>query len=263
MMTNSKWLMPLKQVTDAAFRVVCFPHAGGGALAFSRLAKLMPDWIEVLAMVAPGREMRIREPFASGVAEIACATANRLKELPELPQAFFGHSMGAILAFECAQLLRDDRTRAARHLFLSGRRAYGPIPVESMIAHLPAREFVREISIRYGGIPRQVLEDQSLLDVFLPVIQADMMALERHPFTPQPPLELSITLFGGSDDPQCTDEAWAGWGRCATGKVKHIRFPGDHFYLHAQAQGLSEALVNDILPFVTGEGVSVERFSTL
>lgn len=245
-MTGSKWLASISKAPDATFRLVCFPHAGGGALPFYRLAKLMPDWLQIVAVVPPGRESRFREPFASGIPEIASATASALRELPPLPQAFFGHSMGAVVAFECAHLLRAEESRRPRHLFLSGRRAYGPVPFESMLAHLPRQDFIREISIRYGGIPRQVLEDEDMLNLFLPIIQSDIAALERHTFPPRPPLDLPMTLLGGQDDPQCADAEWAGWSNCFTGAVTRIRFPGDHFYMLAQSESLAHALLAGI-----------------
>lgn len=245
-MSDSKWLASISKAPHATFRLVCFPHAGGGALPFYRLAKLMPGWVEVLAVVPPGRESRFREPFASGIPEIASATASALRELPPLPHAFYGHSMGAIVAFECAHLLHGDEIHRARHLFLSGRRAYGPVPFESMLAHLPRQDFIREISIRYGGIPRQVLEDEDMLNLFLPIIRSDIAALERHTFPPRPPLDLPMTLLGGQDDPQCSEAEWAGWSSCFTGEVRQIRFPGDHFYMLAQSESLAGALLAGI-----------------
>jgi len=245
-MTTSKWLTRFSRAPDAQFRLVLFPHAGGGAAAYFKLAKLMPDWVEVVAVVPPGREARIREPFAEDIVDMAAGAVTALAEIPARPQAFFGHSMGAIIAYESAQLLREQDIRKPRHLFLSGRRANGPVYGELPLSNLPPGEFVHAISTRYGGIPRQILDDQELLGLFLPVIRADIRAIERYSSTQREPLDISMTLIGGSSDPQCTDQAWEGWGHCTTGEVEYLRFPGDHFFLHNQVAALAQALLDRI-----------------
>lgn len=245
-MTTSKWLTRFSKSPDAKFRLVCFPHAGGGAAAYYKLAKLMPDWLEVVAVVPPGREARIREAFAEGIPDMARGTVAALAELPPRPQVFFGHSMGAIIAFEAAHMLTHDHARMPRHLFLSGRRAHGAASRESPLSDLPADHFITELSARYGGIPRQILDDKELLGLFLPVIRADIRAIERYPYVARPPLGISVTLIGGEDDPQCSNEAWEGWKRSVSGDVEFLRFPGDHFYLMSQTAPLATALLDRI-----------------
>ena len=197
-------------------------------------------------MVPPGREARIREPFAEDIVDMASGAVTALADLPARPQAFFGHSMGAIIAYESAQLLREQGSRKPRHLFLSGRRANGPVHGEMPLSNLPAGEFVNAISARYGGIPQQILNDQELLGLFLPVIRADIRAIERYSSAQREPLDISMTLIGGSSDPQCTDQAWEGWGQCTSGEVEYLRFPGDHFFLHSQSAALAQALLDRI-----------------
>lgn len=246
-MTMSKWLTHFSKSEEATFRLVCFPHAGGGAAAYYRLAKLMPNWLEVVAVVPPGREARIREAFADGIQDMARGAVEALTGLPPRPQVFFGHSMGAMIAFEAGHMLSDDSTLMPRRLFLSGRRAHGPLPWESPISELPPDKFVAQLSARYGGIPQQIINDSELLNLFLPVIRADIRAIERHPYIDRPPLGVSATLIGGHDDPQCTNDAWDGWKAFFSGDIEYLRFPGDHFYLVEQAGPLAAALLARIL----------------
>lgn len=245
-MTTNKWLTRFSKAPDARFRLVLFPHAGGGAAAYYKLAKLMPSWIEVAAVVPPGREARIREPFAEDISEMASGAVSALAELPVRPQAFFGHSMGAIIAFEAAHLLADSDDRMPRHLFLSGRRAHGPVFGETPLSGLPNADFVNAISTRYGGIPEQIMNDRELLDLFLPVIRADIRAIERYSSPQREPLDVSMTLIGGTNDSQCTDQAWEGWSHCTSSEVEYLRFPGDHFFLHNQSAALAQALLDRI-----------------
>jgi surfactin synthase thioesterase subunit len=242
-MITSKWLTRFSKAPDAACRLVLFPHAGGGAAGCYKLAKLMPDWLEVVAVVPPGREARMREQFVEQISDMAQGAINALAELPDRPQVFFGHSMGAMIAFEAAHMLAGAKLIAPRHLFLSGRRAPGPVHGETPLSRLPAEAFVDAIASRYGGIPRQIMDDKELLDLFLPVIRADIATIERYSCPTRPPLDVTMTLIGGTADPQCTGEAWAGWGSTTTKHVEHLRFAGDHFYLQSQLGPLAEALI--------------------
>lgn len=246
-MDNNKALIRFSKSKDVSCRLVLFPHAGGGAAAYFKLAKCMPDWLEVVAVVPPGREARIREPFAETISDMARGAVDALAQLPARPQAFFGHSMGAMLAFETAHMLAEgEQNRMPRHLFLSGRRAHGSSSGETPLSHLPSRDFVQAISNRYGGIPQQVLADRELLDLFLPVIRADIAAIERYVCPPREPLDVSLTLVGGISDPQCTDQAWEGWKQCSVKEVEYLRFAGDHFFLHSRTEELAIALAQRI-----------------
>lgn len=245
-MNISKWLTRFSKAPDAACRLVLFPHAGGGAAGYYRLAKLMPEWLEVVAVVPPGREARMREPFLEQISDMAQGAIDALADLPDRPQVFFGHSMGAIIAFEATHMLAGGKKGAPRHLFLSGRRAPGPVQGETPLSGLPAEGFVDAISSRYGGIPRQVMDDKELLNLFLPVIRADIAAIERYACPARPPLNVTITLIGGMADPQCSDAAWAGWRNTTTREVEHLRFAGDHFFLQNMSGPLAEALASRI-----------------
>ncbi len=179
----------------------------------------------------PGRESRLREPALTSLLAMAEGAAAAIAALPPLPFLFFGHSMGALLAFETARRLRREGLPLPRRLFLSGRQAPDAAAREAPISGLADEAFLAELARRYQGIPAAILADRDLLRLLLPVMRADVAAVEAYRDTPQPPLEVPVTLMGGAADPQCEDAAWAGWQALVAGPVEALRFPGGHFYL--------------------------------
>jgi surfactin synthase thioesterase subunit len=243
---DAAWCVRFKNQAPSTVRLICFPHAGGGAAAFHPLARLMPPHVEVLAIVPPGREARLREPPLTSIVAMAEGAASAIAAQPALPCTFFGHSMGAIVAFEVARLLQRRCLTLPRRLLISGRRAPYQTMDEQPLSQLDDVTLVAEISRRYEGIPAIVLADTDLLRMFLPILRADMCAVESYVDIPQPPLQVPLTLMGGMTDPQCTDAAWAGWKSLVTDPVEKMRFPGGHFYLVQERTATAAAIARQL-----------------
>jgi surfactin synthase thioesterase subunit len=168
----------------------------------------------------------------------------------DLPFALFGHSMGAVLAFEVAHALAAGRYPIPQHLILSARRP-PHIPRDSPDLHsLSDEAFVAEISRRYGGIPAELLHDRKTLALLLPALRADVKALETFWPPSRDPLGCPISAFGGADDrltPRSHLEAW----RSQTAGPFRLRvFPGDHFYIDSHRSELLGDLSITLAPLV-------------
>src|SRR5947207_2161455 len=118
----SKWFRVYRPVSWPRLRLVCFPHAGAGATAYRSWPDLLPPDVELLSVCYPGRQDRFAEPFAPSVDALAAGVADALVPLTGGPFALFGHSMGAMVAYEVAVRLEQAHGIVPRHLFLSGRR---------------------------------------------------------------------------------------------------------------------------------------------
>jgi pyochelin biosynthesis protein PchC len=94
------WLRCYRPVDDPAIRLVCFPHAGGAASAFLPFTRRLDADVEVLAVQYPGRQDRRGEPFVDSVNGLVDGLLPALLTRADRPLAFFGHSMGATVAFE-------------------------------------------------------------------------------------------------------------------------------------------------------------------
>lgn len=222
----------------AAVRLICFPYAGGGASAFQPWARLLPPAVELCALQPPGRETRRREPPFHTFAEAVESLAEAVHPLLDKPCAFFGHSLGALLAFETARCLRRAGQPQPGHLLLSSRRPpHLPEPL-APLAELPEGEFVAAVQERYGGIPEVILQEPELMALFLPPLRADFAVLESYTYAAEPPLAAAITVYGGSDDPVVPATVLGQWRQHTTGPFAQVHFAGGHFYLQTQRAAL-------------------------
>lgn len=228
---GDEWFVRPRQNPDASVRLFCFPHAGGAASAYYTWGAALPE-VEVVAVQLPGREGRMSEPLIVDSSVLISRLADALEPKLDRPYVFFGHSMGSLLAYEVArELLRRGR-RMPAHLYVSGRRS-PLIPVtEPQMHRLPDRELAAELSRRFEGMPAAIADDPELLALFIPFIRADMTLLESHVFHPQPVLDIPMTAFGGTSDPQTTPDQLAAWQALSSTPIAVRNFPGGHFYLH-------------------------------
>lgn len=242
---GSPWFSIPSPNPAARLRLVCFPYAGAGASAYfawSRALRGRP--IEVRAVQPPGRENRLSEAPFTELQPLVDALASACTALADRPFAFFGHSMGSLIAFEVTRALRDRAAPMPVHLFVSGANAPDVPRTREPLHPLPgADEFVAAVASRYGGLPKAVLDNRELLEVILPVLRADMRITESYVHTPAAPLPVGIAAYTGAEDPMVTPESLMGWRAQSTGGFASRVFPGDHFFLAEQR----DALIADVM----------------
>jgi medium-chain acyl-[acyl-carrier-protein] hydrolase len=231
----------------AALRLICFPYAGGGASAYHPWAKLLPSTVEVCALQLPGRETRRREMPYTKFDEAINGLIQALEPLLDKPFAFFGHSLGALLAFETARRLRQAGQPQPYHLLLSSRQPPQLPEPFPPIASLPETEFVAEVQRRYDGIPQVILQEPELMALFLPILRADFAVLESHSYCEEPPLAAAITVYGGSHDPLVTAAALNQWRQHTTEAFVQEQFAGGHFYVQVQRAALVASITRRLL----------------
>ena len=151
----------------------CIPHAGGGASAYRNWASALAPRIGVKVLELPGREGRFREAVLTELDAVLNDLFRTVAADTTRPFAFFGHSMGALLAFELSQSLRNQTGREPVHLFVSACRAPHLSQVAEPCSTLPQQEFIDSVARLYGGIPDAVLADRSFMAAILPAIRAD------------------------------------------------------------------------------------------
>jgi len=247
------WLVRARPRSRARLRLFCVPHAGVGPSAYRQWSDSLPADIEVALVHLPGRESRLREAPYTQIEPLVTATATALRPYLDIPYAVFGHSMGALVAFELARRFEEDGQGAPRYLFVSGRRAPQMPPRRSPIAHLPDDQFVREIRNRYNGIPDEVLRHPDLLALLLPGLRADLTLVEDYVHRSGSPLPCPIVALGGLEDAEATEAELVGWRQQTTAALSVRMFPGGHFYLQAAHEELMR-IVTDAL--MVSDGVS-------
>ena len=211
-------------------RLFCFAHAGGGTALFHPWrAALAPD-LDVCPVILPGRESRLREPPARRVGQVVAPIVQALTPLADRPYAFFGHSMGAVLAFEVASRFAATHQRAPSALIVSGRRAPHLPARRAGYAQLPDAAFLQAVA-GLNGIPDAVLGQRELLDLLLPVLRADFELVESYRPLGAAALSVPITALIADRDPEVDRDEAREWARWTRGGFTLREFEGDHFYL--------------------------------
>ncbi|MDH6626470.1 surfactin synthase thioesterase subunit [Streptomyces sp. LBL] len=236
----SVWFRTFVPHSTARLRLFCFPHAGGGASAFRELAALAPPEIEVTAVQYPGRQDRFGEPPLTEMSAMVGDIAGAMETWLDRPVAFFGHSMGATVAFETARLLRRRYPAAVTRLFASARKAPQVDLRDRMV--FPDDTTVMEYVRGLGGIGAALLEDADLRELTLPTLRGDFALLAGYRFVPGAPLTCPLTVINGADDAAFTERDALLWARHTAAGTETHTFPGGHFYLESQPRRLMEFL---------------------
>ena len=197
-------------------------------------------------MQLPGHENRYREAPFTRMADALAALLPILDGRGELPFAFFGHSLGALIAFELARLLRRRGHAEPVHLFVSARRAPQIPEPWSRISHLPTAEFLDAVRIRYDGIPEAILRAPDLLAITLPAMKADFEIIENYFYQNEDSFDYPISAFGGSWDSTVAPSELEAWRAQTRGRFRLRLFSGDHFFLHRCRAELIEAISGEL-----------------
>lgn len=235
---TTAWLRISQPNPNARLRLFCLPYAGGAASIYRTWHQHLPTDVEVCAVQLPGRENRLEErPFTHLRKLVRTLIPNLLPYLDK-PFALFGHSMGALIAYELAQQLQMHGCTPT-HLLVSGRRAPMLPEPEPLLHTLPSDEaFLRELQRRYHNIPAVMFVDAELQSLFAPLLRADLMLVETYQDAPRPALPCPLVALGGADDPRTRLAELQAWRALTQADFALHHFPGGHFYLNEQVQPL-------------------------
>jgi surfactin synthase thioesterase subunit len=225
---RGSWLRRFGPAVDADTRLICFPHAGGAATFYFPLFEAMRPHTEVRAVQYPGRQERRREPAIDDVRVLADRIAEMLQPLPPGPFAFFGHSMGAIVAFEVAARLERAGCRTPVRLFASGSQPPS-YPRDSQVRLLSDEALLARL-VRLEGLDPSLADDEEMVRMILPAIRTDYHAIENYPPS-RARLSCPITAFVGDSDPMVAVGDVAAWSAHTTAAFDTYTFGGGHFYL--------------------------------
>ncbi len=250
---GSPWLIcPPPGFGTRRLRLYCFPYSGGNAASFVPWQREIDPAIELCAIQLPGRGARFREPpctsFSGLIDTLAEILVQKQAETPPLPFAFYGHSLGALVAFELARHCCSKGLGQVlpQHLIVSGCNA-PPLREKSKRLHeLPDEELIDRLR-DYNGTPAEILENRELMRLLLPAIRADFALGADYHFQEASPLPIPITALSGRRDAHVQPDGIRRWSALtALGYHEHW-FEGDHFFINEERPSVLECLALTLL----------------
>ncbi|MGO4548521.1 thioesterase II family protein [Paenibacillus sp. 2TAB23] len=227
------------------FKLFCLPYAGGSAMNYSSWRIRMPPWVEVIPIEMAGRGIRLADPFyksltGDGTDDLVRQIA---EHLDETPFAIFGHSMGALFAYEASLRIFSVTNRSPAHVFLSGCKA--PHLRDNKNVHLmPDKEFQEHI-LQLGGTSPDIFENKDLSMMFLPILRADYRLVETYESAMREKLDCDITVLYGAQDRYSRHEAEE-WKHYTKRKCHVNEFQGNHFFIHTDVGQVVELICHQI-----------------
>lgn len=246
---TGRWIRCFRPSPDSAARLVCFPHAGGSATSYLPLSRQLAPRVETWALQYPGRQERRKEPLRTSVDVLADEIFDVLApqlEPRSAPYAFFGHSMGAIVAFEVALRFARAGLDGPVRLFASARRAPS-VPNPGSVRLRDDAGLLAEME-RLGGTAPGVLDDAGLRAMVLPVVRADYQAIETYRCAPGAAVGCPVTVLCGDRDPALAVGEAAAWREHTRGGCDVAVYPGGHFYLDGQVAAVARDLTAAVCP---------------
>lgn len=230
---TNRWFVPEADPV-APVRLFLFPHAGSGGLIYRSWPALLPDDIAYQVVQLPGRELRRGEPsFREIEPLIEALYAALADELDERPYAFFGHCLGAQLAYRVTVALERDGLRGPVLLGASGWTPVGFSMTTLEQARMPEPELIGWMK-NLGSFPADTYDDPELLAMIIPALRADIEVSATY-VDDRAPVGCPIVTYCGRTDPLMPAEAMSAWVQRAPRVLGTSTFPGGHFYIdHAE-----------------------------
>lgn len=245
----SNWLVVPRPQRQAAVRLICLPH--GGTAPFRPWADRLPPEIEVGIVQLPGREARLREPALERMDELVAQAAEALLPVLSSPFTLFGHSIGALLAYELGVALEAAGLPPAALIVAgqncppagtSGSSAVGDLPRAEELTDEMLLAQLREL----GGTPDEVLDDPELIALLLPTFRADAELLRSYRPSEDGPIGCQVVAYGGLEDPLADRAGLQRWEERTAAGCRLRMFPGEHFFIETAQDLVLEALSTDV-----------------
>lgn len=219
-------------MTKLPVTLYCLPFAGGNSLSYRGLNAHLSEFIKLKALELPGRNNKIKQPLINQIDELVDILFKELKPELETNQnyGFFGHSMGALLAYLLTQRIETKGYNAPKHLFCSGRRAPSVKNNKTPRYLLSKKDFFEYLD-ELGGIPNEVRQNEELMAFFEPIMRADFEVVDSYQYSKVSLLKTSITVLYGQQDNETPIDFILPWQQESAKKVDIKAYEGGHFFI--------------------------------
>lgn len=238
---------PCSPAVPILARLLIFPHAGGGPSAYFPFARILAQsGIETLIVAYPGREARFRSASAPDMEALLIDIESNLGEiLAESPCSYYGHSMGAMVAFELSRRRRRQARTQPEHLFLTGRQAPAVCGGDMVTDGLSNADFIQAVARRYHSIPEEILSSPETMQLILPSLRSDFHLVVNHRFGQESPLHIPTTLLNGTNDAAISPAGVDAWTQ-ELPVVQNLWLDGDHFFLNRNLVVVADIVAQEL-----------------
>lgn len=193
--------------------------------------RLLAEHVELIPIELPGRGIRYNEPCYPSFQEAANDLYNKVaNQISDAPFAFFGHSMGALLAYELSCMLKDRRMREPMTLFISGRWPPHIYRKDYLDPNLSDEELKIEL-IELGGTSPESFENKQFEEMLISLVRADFQMLSKYVYRYKTPLDTALNVMTGNSDHKVNQRDLLEWRNHTNGSFSIHKFNGGHFYI--------------------------------
>lgn len=253
---ETPWLVCPRPRPEATWRLIGFPYGGGGPQAFRGWPDALPDSVELVAVNLPGRGSRLADPLVSDMDTLVSHLVEALTGAYDKPFAFFGHSVGSLVAYETARRLQELRLPMPLRVFASAHVAPAHSVPDELMHDLPTDELI-DVIRRLGLVPAEALENTELLDLIVPPLRADFAISETYAVGDVAPLSSPITALGGTADDLVSPADLDAWADYTDGGFDSVTFEGDHFYTVERLDDVIETITSQVTRDIAGLPLSI------
>src|SRR5262249_46014658 len=244
---RSPWFSVYRAAPSTRYRLFCFPYAGAAGVIYSKWARLLPSGVEVCAIELPGRSSRIREPPISRLAPLVSALADSMSPMLGSPFGFYGHSFGALIAFEVARELRRRKLNRPNFLICGAFKAPHVAGDRPHFHHLPDDELLAAAARHYGvTIDQWVLEVDEMRQIIVAAMRADLAAAETYLYYEERPFEFPISIVAGRSDSSVSEASLREWARHTEATCDLTYLEGGHLFLNHRVADLLKVVSSAI-----------------
>jgi len=256
---SNPWISHRQKISPPSLRLFCFPYGGAGASIYTKWqARLSNDTIDVCPIQYPGREERINEKSFSDIDALVLALCENLQNTLDIPYIFFGHSMGALIAFELTRLLRMRKLPLPKCLIISAfPDPSSPIKkINELVKELHTEDVsldkitinkMMNIFQKNGLLPTNLkfIDNMEINKILLPIFMSDINIVKNYKYKEQLPLDIPIKFFMGKQDPWIQYEDYLGWCTQTTKTCELYEFNSEHLFIQ------DEKISNELFSVIT------------
>lgn len=239
-------LSVVKNSLEPSYRIICFPHGGGSVQSFRNWTDYLPDDVELICLDLPGRGKRSAEAAIRSMDVLVPMVIEALQAYSDRPFVFFGHSAGALVAYEIARSLEKAGRPSPFHVVVSAHPS-ADLPPEEPLMYRYADDKLADVIRTLGMVPKKALANEKLvLDFILPPLRADFELVETYDRNLPTPLKAAITAMGGVQDETINANHLDEWRRLTTSRFARIMFDSDHFFTDSMTEEVVSSLLREV-----------------